>query len=211
MKQKGIILIVLLSLAALLFAFSSGLFQTSDDEYVHQKMPDQVDYNFHIKPILSDNCYTCHGPDANKRKAGLRLDLEANALGEMPENPGKYAIVPGKPNSSMLYQHVLSDDPKEIMPPADSQLRLSSHEKKLLKKWIEQGAKFEKHWAYIPPKKVELPRTERTDWAQNEIDHFVLEKLEEYDLSPSEKAADETLIRRISLDLTGLPPNSEQV
>ena len=211
MKQKGIVLIILSGLAALLFAFKSGLFRTSDDGYVHQKMPDVVDYNFHIKPILSDNCYTCHGPDPGQRKAGLRLDLEADAFGELPENPGKYAIVAGKPSPIMLYYHVVSDDPKQVMPPSDSQLKLNSHEKKLLKKWIEQGAKFEKHWAYIPPKKVTLPETERTDWTQNEIDYFVLEKLEEYDLSPSEKATDETLIRRMSLDLTGLPPSPEQV
>lgn len=211
MKQKVVVFIILLAMASLLFALSSGLFQQSEDEYVRQKMPDLVDYNFHIKPILSDNCYTCHGPDANKRKAGLRLDLEAAAFGEMPENPGKYAIIAGKPGKSMLYQHVISNDPKEIMPPADSQLKLSSHEKELLKKWIEQGARFEKHWAYMPPKKAELPETARTDWAQNEIDYFVLEKLEEHDLSPSEKAAEATLIRRMSLDLTGLPPNSGQV
>lgn len=211
MKQKGIVLIILLGLAALLFAYASGLFQTSDDEYVHQKMPDLVDYNFHIKPILSDNCYTCHGPDPGQRKAGLRLDLEEGAFGELPENPGKYAIVAGKPGQSMLYYHVVSDDPKIVMPPSDSQLKLTSHEKKLLKKWIEQGAKFEKHWAYIPPKKAALPETERTDWAQNEIDHFILGKLEEHGLSPSEKASNETLIRRMSLDLTGLPPNLEQV
>src|SRR5690606_18784986 len=189
MKQKGSILIVLLGLVALLYAFRSGWFQTSDDEYVQQKMPDMVDYNFHIKPILSDNCYTCHGPDPGQRKAGLRLDLEEAAFGELPENPGKYAIIAGKPAQSMLYYHVVSDDPKQVMPPTDSQLKLNSHEKKLLKKWIEQGAKFERHWAYIPPKKADLPKTDRSDWAQNEIDYFVLEKLEEHELSPSGRAA----------------------
>ncbi|MFD2791174.1 hypothetical protein KCTC52924_01835 [Arenibacter antarcticus] len=211
MKQKLSIFFILLGLMALVFAFQSGFFRASDDEYVHQKMPELVDYNFHIKPILSDNCYTCHGPDANKRKAGLRLDLETNAFEELPENPGKYAIVKGKPNKSMLYQHVISDDPKQVMPPSDSQLKLNFHEKKLLKKWIEQGAKFDKHWAYIPPRKAELPKIEETDWVQNEIDYFVLEKLEEHDLSPSKKTANETLIRRMSLDITGLPPNMEQM
>ena len=211
MKQKGIVLVVLLVIVAVLFALKSGFFQKSDDGYVQQKMPDLVDYNFHIKPILSDNCYTCHGPDAGQRKAGLRLDIEEDAFGEMPENPGKYAIVAGSPGKSMLYRHVISDDPKVIMPPADSQLKLTSREKDLLKKWIEQGAKFEKHWAYIPPKKAGLPETERTDWARNEIDYFVLEKLEEHGLSPSEKATDGALLRRIGLDLTGLPPNFGQV
>ncbi|MCK0193051.1 c-type cytochrome domain-containing protein, partial [Arenibacter sp. F20364] len=147
MKQKVSIVLILLGLAALLFALKSGFFKSSDDGYVNQKLPEVVDYNFHIKPILSDNCYTCHGPDANKRKAGLRLDLEQAALSELPENPGKYAVVAGRPGNSLLYRHVISDDPKLLMPPPDSQLALNSYEKKLLKKWIEQGAKFEKHWA----------------------------------------------------------------
>lgn len=211
MKTKAIVLLILTGLIALLFAFKSGLFKTVDDKYVNQKLPDVVDYNFHIKPILSDNCYTCHGPDANKRKAGLRLDDEQAAFSELPENPGKYAIVAGKPNRSLLYQHVVSDDPKQLMPPPDSQLKLNSYEKKLLKKWIEQGAKFEKHWAFIPPQKAGLPQNESTNWGKNEIDAFILEKLEENSLSPSPKADDHTLIRRMSLDLTGLPPNAEQV
>jgi len=211
MKQKVGIVLILMGLVALLFAFKSGLFNSSQEGYIDQKLPEFVDYNFHINRILSDNCYTCHGPDANKRKAGLRLDQEQAAFSELPENPGKFAIVAGKPGQSLLYQHVVSDDPKQLMPPPDSQLKLSSYEKKLLKKWIEQGAKFEKHWAFIPPKKADLPKTELADWAQNEIDSFILEKLEENDLSPSEKAEEHTLIRRMSLDLTGLPPNAEQV
>lgn len=211
MKTKAIVLLILTGLIALLFAFKSGLFKTVDDKYVSHKLPDVVDYNFHIKPILSDNCYTCHGPDANKRKAGLRLDDEQAAFSELPENPGKFAIVAGKPTRSLLYQHVVSDDPKQLMPPPDSQLKLNSYEKKLLKKWIEQGAKFEKHWAYIPPQKADLPKNKSTNWGKNEIDTFILEKLGENSLSPSPKADDHTLIRRMSLDLTGLPPNAEQV
>jgi len=211
MKQKVSIVLILLGLVALLFAFKSGFFKSSQDAYVNQKLPEVVDYNFHIKPILSDNCYTCHGPDANKRKAGLRLDHEQAAFAELPENPGKYAIVAEKPANSVLYQNVVSDDPKQLMPPPDSQLKLNSYEKKLLKKWIEQGAKFEKHWAFIAPKKADLPKTATEGWVQNEIDAFILEKLEENELAPSKKAEEHTLIRRMSLDLTGLPPNSEQV
>jgi hypothetical protein len=211
MRQKLSIVVILLGLVALLFAIKSGFFKSSKDSYADQKLPEVVDYNFHIKPILSDNCYTCHGPDANKRKAGLRLDLESNAFSELPENPGKYPIVAGKPGNSLMYQHVVTDDPKQLMPPPDSQLKLNSYEKKLLKKWIEQGAKFEKHWAFIPPKKADIPKTERTDWAQNEIDAFILEKLEENGLVPSARAEEHTLIRRMSLDLTGLPPNAVQV
>jgi hypothetical protein len=211
MKQKVILITILVGITGFIYAINQGIFSNEKDNYARLKLPDIVDYNFHIKPIISDNCYTCHGPDANKRKAGLRLDLEENALAELPENPGKYPIVPGKVNQSAIYKHIISDDPDEIMPPPDSKLELNAYEKKLIKKWINQGGKFEKHWAYIAPTKSELPQNEMADWEQNEIDAYVLAKLEENELGPSEKATKETLIRRISLDLTGLPPNLDQV
>ena len=211
MRQKLIIAIILLALTALLWAFKSGVFESTSDDYVTMKMPEVVDYNFHIKPILSDNCYTCHGPDANKRKAGLRLDIADNAFAELPESPGKFAIVQGKPNQSEIYLNIVSDDSNVMMPPPDSQLKLKPHEKELIQKWIEQGGKFEKHWAYIPPIKKEIPTTENLDWGNNEIDGFVLEKLKDNNLTPSEKAPTKSLLRRISLDLTGLPPKQETV
>ncbi len=206
MKQKILVVAILVCLTALLFAFKNGAFTGSRDAYSDMALPKTVDYNFHVKPILSDKCYTCHGPDANKRKAGLRLDMEASALGELPENPGKFALVGKSLKKSLLYQHIITDDPDLLMPPPDSKLSLNGYEKRLIKRWIEQGAEFEKHWAYIPPEKAALPKTTTTDWAQNEIDDFILKKLEENNLSPSEKAPTETLIRRMSLDLTGLPP-----
>ncbi len=211
MKQKIVITIVLLSLIGLLYAFKSGAFSSPKDGYVDMKLPEEVDYNFHIKPILSDNCYTCHGPDANKRKAGLRLDLAENAYSELPESPGEFPIVAGKPKKSALYEHIISENADELMPPPDSKLALNSYEKKLIKKWIEQGGKFEKHWAFLAPEKKELPVIVDNEWVQNEIDGFVLAKLEENNLKPSSKADTETLIRRISLDLTGLPPEREIV
>jgi len=211
MRQKIIIGTVLLGLIVLLWAFKSGVFKSTSDDYVNVKMPDVVDYNFHIKPILSDNCYTCHGPDANKRKAGLRLDLEENAYAELPENQGKFALVSGKPNDSELYRRIKSEEPSEMMPPSDSQLNLKEYEKELIKKWIEQGGKFQKHWAYNPPIKKAVSGSENYDWEQNEIDGFVLQKLEVNKLSPSERAPVESLLRRISLDLTGLPPKQEVV
>ncbi len=211
MRQKLIIAIILLALTALLWAFKSGVFESTSDDYVTMKMPEVVDYNFHIKPILSDNCYTCHGPDANKRKAGLRLDIAENAFAELPESPGKFAIVQGKPNQSEIYLNIVSDDSNVMMPPPDSQLKLKPHEKELIQKWIEQGGKFEKHWAYIPPIKKEIPTTENLDWGNNEIDGFVLEKLKDNNLTPSEKAPTKSLLRRISLDLTGLPPKQEVI
>ncbi|MBU3028328.1 PSD1 and planctomycete cytochrome C domain-containing protein [Zobellia galactanivorans] len=211
MRYKVIIAVALASLIGFLFLYKKGVFDREENAYSDMKLPETVDYNFHIKPILSDNCYTCHGPDANKRKAGLRLDLEEAAFKELSENPGHYPIVSKNLKKSRLYQVVVSDDDDVLMPPPDSKLALNSYEKKLIKKWIQQGAKFEKHWAYIPPKKKSAPQTENTQWVQNEIDGFILEKLEEKGLVPSERAAIETLIRRISLDLTGLPPQLEQV
>lgn len=210
MKQKIALVAILGLLVALLYALKSGVFNRVDDSYASIELPETVDYNFHIKPILSDNCYTCHGPDANKRKANLRLDLEEDAFKELKESPGQYAFVTGNPNKSKAYGYIVTDDVNELMPPADSKLSLNSYEKKLIKKWIEQGAKFEKHWAFIPPIKKEVPKTATSDWVQNEIDGFILKKLIDNKLQPSEKASDETLIRRISLDLTGLPPQLEQ-
>src|SRR5680860_448678 len=216
MKYKIAIISVLALLIGLLFTYKKGALDFRDDGYAKLKLPETVNYNFHIKPILSDNCYTCHGPDANKRKAGLRLDLETAAFEELPESPGKFPIVPKNLRESSIYQHIISQDGDELMPPPDSKLALNPYEKKLIKKWIEQGAQFEKHWAFLTPKKAETPKFETSDpiyaeWGENEVDGFILSKLEENELHPSEKASDETLIRRISLDLTGLPPTPEQV
>ncbi|MGB5356936.1 MAG: PSD1 and planctomycete cytochrome C domain-containing protein [Eudoraea sp.] len=210
MKYKSAIAFILTVLVGLLYAHKNGWLYTPGSEE-ENLIPEIVDYNFHIKPILSDNCYTCHGPDANKRKAGLRLDMEVAAFGELPESPGNFALVPGKPLKSALYQHIISVNPDELMPPPDSKLALSNHEKKLIKKWIEQGGNFEKHWAYISPYKKELPSIKNQNWTQNEIDYFILQKIEENKLSPSPKASTAKLIRRICLDLTGLPPQKNQV
>ena len=210
MKHKIALITILTVIIALLYAFKTGVFNSASNEFAGMQLPETVDYNFHIKPILSDNCYTCHGPDANKRKANLRLDLEEAAFSELKESQGHYAFVAGNPKKSKAYQNIMADDEDQIMPPADSKLSLNSYEKKLIKKWIEQGAKFEKHWAFLPPKKKEVPKIETSDWGQNEIDAFILKRLNESDIQPSEKASKETLIRRISLDLTGLPPQIEQ-
>ena len=129
MKQKAILIAVLLLLTAVLYAATSGVFDFSKGAYSDQPLPELVDYNFHIKPILSDNCYTCHGPDANKRKAGLRLDVEEMAFAELAENPGAHALVAGKPGKSQAYQRIISDDPKVKMPPPSSNLTLTAHEK----------------------------------------------------------------------------------
>lgn len=211
MKQFFAIAAILSVLTLILYGVRTGMFQSNTDEMVDIRMPEVVDYNFHIKPILSDNCYTCHGPDANKRKAGLRLDLEEVVFGELPETPGQYAVIAGKPYKSAIFKRITSDDPDIVMPPPDSKRSLKPYEKELIKKWISQGGKFQKHWAFQTPEKSALPKVTDTAWVQNEIDRFVLYKLEEQNLTPSPRAKRETLVRRISLDLTGLPPGQEQM
>jgi hypothetical protein len=172
-------------------------------------LPKQISFNFHVKPILSDKCFACHGPDAVKREAGLRFDIEASAKGELPESPGKFAILSGKADESELVKRVFSSDPDLQMPPSDSNLKLTEEEKEILKKWIEQGATYEKHWAFVAPKKGEIPEVKKADWPENEIDYYILNKIEERGLKPSQEASAEKLLRRISLDITGLPPSPE--
>lgn len=173
-------------------------------------LPEVIDFNFHVRPILSDRCFHCHGFDENARKANLRLDVEEAATTMIPES-GNTPVVPGKPNNSAVVERILSQDPELVMPPAESKLELSAEEKAILVKWIEQGAFWKKHWAYIPPEKAELPEIQNESWPKNEIDYFVLKKLENLGWTPSEEAARETLIRRLSFDLTGLPPTPEEV
>ncbi len=163
-----------------------------------------VDYNFHIRPILSDRCFKCHGPDPNNRKAGLRLDIEANAYAALKDNPNAHSIVPGKPDQSELVKRVFSDDPGYMMPPPNSNLSLTDQEKQLLRKWVEQGGKYKKHWAYIPPVKPAVPSASNGN-SFNEIDQFVLAALERTGLEQSPGSDKERLVRRLSFDLTGLP------
>lgn len=175
-----------------------------------ETIPDVVSYNFHIRPMLSDNCFACHGPDAKKREAGLRLDLAEGVFLPLRETKGAFAFVAGKPNASEVYRRITSTDPDYQMPTPESHLgMLSDHEVKLMKKWIEQGAKYEKHWAFVPPKKAPLPEVDNQDWPRNELDHFVLAKMESKGLSPNEAADKEYLLKRVSLDLTGLVPSLE--
>ncbi|MEX2594176.1 MAG: DUF1553 domain-containing protein [Anditalea sp.] len=174
-------------------------------------LPEEIDFNYHIKPILSDNCFTCHGPDENKIEANLRLDLEERALAAIGEHKDHYAIVPGNTNKSEVYKRITSTDPEMMMPPPESNLKLSEQEVALITRWIEQGAAYKPHWAFIIPEKPKVPQVENTASANNEIDHFTLAKMEEKGFKPSEKASKEILIRRVSFDLTGLPPSVEEV
>jgi hypothetical protein len=169
----------------------------------------QIDFNYHVKPILSDKCFACHGPDVKKRQADFRLDTEEGAFKALKSDPHHFAIVKGNAEESFLVKRIFSEDPLFHMPPAESNLALTEKEKNILKKWIEQGAKYKKHWAFIPPIKPEVPDVK--GWGVNAIDHFILAKLQEMNLEPSKEADKERLIRRVRFDLTGLPPTVKQV
>ena len=174
----------------------------------YQELPEKVDFNFHIKPILSDRCYKCHGPDENARQADFRLDLEETAFTKLKESGGK-AFVKGTIGKSVAWKRIISDDPEYQMPPPDSHLSLSDKEIALITKWIEQGAKWKQHWAFIPPESPEIPRVDGK--TINPIDNFVLQKVYENGLTPSNEASKERLIRRVTMDLTGLPPTIEEI
>lgn len=169
-------------------------------------LPDVVSYNFDIRPILSDKCLACHGPDANKRQAGLRMDDAKSAFAALKEHPGAHALVAGMPQLSEAYLRITSTDTAELMPPPSSNLKLTPREIGLIEKWIKQGAKYEKHWAFVAPKKAPLPKVEMKNWPKNEIDYFVLQKQEQKGLKPNDEADKERLLKRICFDITGLPP-----
>jgi hypothetical protein len=174
-------------------------------------LPDKLDYNLHVKPVLSDKCFSCHGPDKAKQKAGLRLDDESSAFGDLPESPGKVAIDPGDLNGSELFHRIMSNDPDYRMPSYKSHLSLSAKEKAILIKWIEQGAVYKPHWAFVKPEKSDVPEVEAQNWTKNPIDNFILQRLEQEKIEPSQEATKQLLLRRLSLDLTGLPPTLEEI
>ncbi|MFK7788682.1 MAG: DUF1549 domain-containing protein, partial [Phycisphaeraceae bacterium] len=167
-----------------------------------------VSYNRDIRPILSDKCFACHGFDVNTREAGLRLDVRDAALTEYDTG---VPIVPGDPDNSTIINRVESDKPNRVMPPPSTHKTVSPDEIKLLRQWIKEGAEYEPHWAFIPPVMPELPEVSDEAWVRNNIDRFVLAKLDTKGLKPSPEAEKRTLIRRVYLDLIGLPPTPEQV
>ncbi|QMU26633.1 DUF1553 domain-containing protein [Adhaeribacter radiodurans] len=179
----------------------------------YDKLPDQLDYNQHVKPILSDKCFACHGPDKAKQKAGLRLDLVQAAYGPLPENPGKVAIKPKSWQKSEVVLRILSDDPEYQMPAPESHLTLAAQEKAVLLKWIKEGAVYKPHWAFVKPEKKPTPQLKQLQKfsSGNPIDNFILSRLEQEKLKPAPEASKELLLRRLSLDLTGLPPTLEEL
>jgi hypothetical protein len=153
----------------------------------------EIDYNYHIRPILSDRCFQCHESDANKREADLRLDTEEAAYAGLKDNPKFHAVVPGKPHESAVWLRIVTKDTADIMPPLNSNLKLTEQEITLIEKWIKQGAKYKPHWAFTVPQKPQLPKVNDTDWPQSPIDYFTLTKMEENGLKPNEEADKERL------------------
>jgi hypothetical protein len=164
----------------------------------------KIQFNRDIRPILSENCFACHGPDKNQRKAKLRLDVREVAV-------EKEAIVPGKPDQSKVVEHIYTTNEDDLMPPPKTHKSLTAAQKALLKNWIAAGAEYEPHWAYILPQRRDPPLTKSAKWVRNPIDGFVLATLEAKNIRPSPEADKRTLLRRLSLDLIGLPPTLEEM
>ncbi len=169
----------------------------------------KVDFARDIRPLLADRCFRCHGPDEKDRKGGFHLDQEKSAKGQAES--GEHPIVAGKPESSELIRRITAADADERMPPKDSGKTLSKQEIELLRRWIQEGAEWQQHWAFVQPVRPAEPRVKDSHWARGALDRFVLARLEAEGLKPSPEANRETLVRRLSFDLTGLPPTLEEI
>ena len=167
-----------------------------------------VEFNRDVRPILSDKCYSCHGPDAKAKHIPFRLDREEDAKAKLPD--GKYAITEGHPEQSEIVARITAAKPGLRMPPEYTGVKLSAKEIGTIQSWIAQGGKWEKHWSFQPPKHYSPPSVNEPAWIRNPIDAFVLARLEEQNLKPSPEAGRGTLIRRVTLDLTGLPPTPDE-
>ena len=162
-----------------------------------------IDFQKQILPLFSDRCFACHGPDENALQADLRLDREQDVLDH---------VTPGEPDESEIWLRISAEDEGELMPPADSGLALTDNEKQLIRKWIEQGAKWNRHWSLIPlPDSVDVPDVANADWPANELDRFVLSRLESQGMTPSDPAPKWRWLRRVTFDLTGLPPTPQEI
>jgi hypothetical protein len=172
---------------------------------------DEINYNWHVRPILSENCFRCHGPDPAARKAELRLDVGEIAKQELPKSPGKYAIVAGHADKSELVRRITAQDPEERMPPESTHKTLTKQQVAILAQWIDNGSEYRPHWAFIEPQRQKVPSTKLDARAKNDVDRFVFKRLEREGLEPAAEADKETLINRVTLTLTGLPPTLTQV
>ncbi|MEO1835668.1 MAG: DUF1553 domain-containing protein [Akkermansiaceae bacterium] len=168
----------------------------------------EISFNRDIRPLLSDRCFQCHGPDKNKRKGALRLDIREEAVAD---RDGLRVIAPEKPGESELIRRINLADPAERMPPPESEHSLTAEERGLINDWIASGAEYQPHWAFIPPRRAALPAVSDPDWSSNAIDRFILAALDHAGLKPSPPARRERLIRRLSFDITGLPPTLAEI
>ncbi|MBS0266216.1 MAG: PSD1 domain-containing protein [Planctomycetes bacterium] len=169
---------------------------------------EEVDFTRDVRPILSRHCFKCHGPDAKTREGGLRLDQADSALrGGSSGEPG---IVPGKPEASEVIRRILSHDESEIMPPPTTKLPLTAEQKDILQRWVKQGGVYVPHWSFVAPRQVPLPKVSQPAWPRNAIDYFILSRLDREGLVPSPEADRDTLVRRLYLDLLGIPPSPEE-
>lgn len=174
--------------------------------------PDHIDFNRDVRRILSENCFNCHGPDAKERKGGgqsLRLDVEESAKAKLGD--GSRAVIPGHPEQSEMIRRIETTDLDDRMPPPETGKKLTASELTTLKQWIAQGAEYSKHWSYLKPQRASLPKAQPKSWPRNAIDHFILARLNREKLAPTPEADRATLIRRVALDLTGLPPSVDEV
>src|SRR6266496_495695 len=192
--------LTLLAACALATAFAASAKKQSGTE--------PVEFSSQIRPLISSKCFSCHGPDESSRKAKLRLDLRDEAI---KDHKGTRAIVPGDAASSEMVRRITATDPDDLMPPPKTGRTLSAVEIDLLKRWIQQGAAYSPHWAFVKPERAALPAVKIKSWPRNAIDYFILAKLEKNGLKPSPPADRYTLVRRLSLDLTGLPPTPAEV
>ena len=174
-----------------------------------EPLPEKVRFNRDIRPVLSENCFACHGFDPKERKADLRLDTAEGLVTKL--DGGAQPVVPGDPARSKVWQHITAADKDELMPPPKTGKVLTARQKALIKRWIEQGAAYEAHWSFVTPVRPELPRVKNQPWVRNPIDQFILARLEREGLKPAAEADKVTLIRRVTLDLIGLPPTIEEV
>ncbi len=191
---------------ALLLHYGCG-----EDSHSGGALPEVVDFNLHIKPLLSDRCFACHGPDEKAREAELSLHTEEGAFAALDDVAGRFIIAPGKPDASEVYHRITSTDPEYMMPPPESNLSLNEYEISLITKWIRQGAEWKKHWAFIPPQRPEIPKVKDEAWRVNPIDAFVWQKMRENGLRPAPEESPELWLRRVSFDLTGLPPTPDMI
>lgn len=208
MKKNTLFLFAaFVSLSALQLSGCGGV---EADQTFAEPIPDIVDFNYDVKPILSDTCYLCHGPDKENARGGLSLSNFDDATSHITEN-GIKALIPGNPEDSESFMRMMSDDENYVMPPPKANLVLSARDKAIIKKWIEQGAEYKKHWALITPEKASIPTVKSADWVNNDIDSFIAKKIEDKGFTPNEIADKESLIRRVTFDLTGLPPTIEEL